>query len=104
MYLFIIVGFWEGERARDRKCPVLRLIYRNEYWCGTNLVLVVSARFEFLPPVDFVCSMESIDKIGQREKFLAKNYASLDGEDGPGESPGGKTRYTPPPSSSPCWH
>ena len=41
--------------------------------------------------------MESIDKIGQHEKFLAKNFESLDGGDdhpeGAGESPNGKNRY-----------
>ena len=42
-------------------------------------------------------SMESIDKIGQHEKFLAKNFESLDGEEdaaeGAGESPNHKNRY-----------
>ncbi|XP_043190518.1 mitogen-activated protein kinase-binding protein 1-like isoform X2 [Amphibalanus amphitrite] len=33
-------------------------------------------------------SMESIDKIGQHEKFLAKNFESLDGEDEPAEGAG----------------
>ena len=47
--------------------------------------------------------MESIDKIGQHEKFLAKNFESLDVEDDPnegtGESPNGKNRYC-----QPCWY
>ena len=57
----------------------------------------------FLPWNTAFPSMESIDKIGQHEKFLAKNFESLDVEDDPnegtGESPNGKNRYC-----EPCWY
>ena len=52
--------------------------------------------------------MESLDKIGQHEKFLAKNFESLDGDEdfneGAGDSPKGKNRYSPRSVGDPHHH